>query len=102
MTYCSFCVLADTSAHKPSTRSIELHETILWKLEELSNYLPLFERWRNLFPEASYSALSKLIRRICLDFLAFVFEAIKFLRSNALGMPLSIQSMQFASTNVQV
>jgi hypothetical protein len=55
--------------------------------ENLSMYLPLFETWRRLFPEASYSELSDCMRATCLDFVAFVVQAANFLRRNAFGLP---------------
>jgi hypothetical protein len=56
-------------------------------LECLSMYLPLFETWRRLFPEAFYSELSDYMRNTCLDFVGFVVEAVKFLRRNAFDLP---------------
>lgn len=71
---------------KPSARSVECHEKILSMLQKLSNYLPLFERWRTLFPEASYSELSNTMRSTCLDFITFIIQAINFLRRNGFSM----------------
>lgn len=55
-------------------------------LETLSTYLPLFETWRRHFPEAEYSELSDCMHTTCLDFVAFIVQAVKFLRRNAFGM----------------
>ncbi|KAK3944663.1 hypothetical protein QBC46DRAFT_350391 [Diplogelasinospora grovesii] len=72
-------------------KPIQIHEKIVAMLETLSVYLPLFETWRRLFPKESFTDLSNRMRITCVRFVAFLVQAIKFLRRNtASNMLLSI------------
>ncbi|KAF2809091.1 uncharacterized protein BDZ99DRAFT_571917 [Mytilinidion resinicola] len=64
-------------------RPTQIHEMVFNMLETLSQYLPLFETWCRLFPEASYTELSDSICNTCLAFFSFVVHAIRFLRNSA-------------------
>ncbi|OAX81827.1 hypothetical protein ACJ72_03830 [Emergomyces africanus] len=57
-------------------RSADMHDKLLDMLETLSTYLQLFEEWINLFPAQNYTQLADCIRKTCIEFVAFLFEAI--------------------------
>ena len=54
-------------------------------LERLSHYLPIFEMWARLFPQADYSDVSECLTRTYLEYIDILVEMIKFLRRSGLG-----------------
>ncbi|OJD10865.1 hypothetical protein AJ78_08235, partial [Emergomyces pasteurianus Ep9510] len=65
------------------SRSAEMHDKLLGMLETLSTYLQLFEEWINLFPAQDYTQLADCIRKTCTEFVAFLFEAIRYFQKPA-------------------
>ena len=64
---------------------MDLQVKVLSMFEKLSIYLPLFETWARLFPEAEYSELSECLKETCVHFIAFIVNAIKYLRRPAIS-----------------
>ena len=54
-------------------------------LESLSFYLHLFEDWLRLFPTKDYSEVSETIIKVFLEYIAFVVDAILYLRKSQLS-----------------
>ncbi|KKZ61380.1 hypothetical protein EMCG_03986 [[Emmonsia] crescens] len=65
-------------------KSAEMHDKLLNMLETLSTYLRLFEEWMELFPAQDYSQLVDCITKTCGEFVAFLFEAIRYFRKPAI------------------
>ncbi|KAL3479803.1 hypothetical protein BJX99DRAFT_255237 [Aspergillus californicus] len=66
-----------------SAAATNLHEKIIDMLENLSTYLPLFEKWTVMFPASDYSDLADSIKKTCTAFIAFTVAGILYFRRSA-------------------
>ena len=62
---------------------MSLHGQIVDQLEQLSSYLPLFERWLKLFNPQDYADLATCIKSTCVEFFGHLVDCIRFFRKSA-------------------
>ncbi|RDW85285.1 hypothetical protein BP6252_02875 [Coleophoma cylindrospora] len=66
-----------------SSQSAALRARILDMIEALAKYLPFFEAWMSLFPEADYKQLNDCIKTTCEEFVSFLIGAIIYFQRSS-------------------
>lgn len=79
-----------------------MHDKLLNMLETLSTYLQLFEEWMELFPAQDYTQLVDCITKTCGEFVAFLFEAIRYFRKPAIGTFSLVRSESLTTANENI
>jgi hypothetical protein len=77
---------------------MSLHGKIIEYLDVLASYLPLFERWTNLFHPSDYTELVACIKITCAEFFNYMVDSILFFRKSAF-CKLSRTSRSVSSAN---